>query len=230
MKVVIVDDEPQAIKLLEQYLDFFKGIELLGCFRNGLNALDFMRDHEVDLVLLDIDMPHINGISLAKILPKNTRVIFTTAHAQHAVESYELEACDYLLKPISLERFGKSLMKLMPSNNSQEKATKPGVQRVVLKEKGAYHFIDTSDILYLKKDGNQMLYFLKEQELNIRQSVAEAQELLGSTVLQIHKSILVNPLHVSKMDSDFVVLNEQHLSIGPSFKEAVQAYFLNNGQ
>ena len=113
MKAIIVDDEPNAIQLLSSYLSQFSRIELVGSFRNGIKALEFIQENKPDLIFLDINMPHINGISLAKIIDKSCKIIFTTAHSEHAVESYDIGSVDYLLKPISLERFTKAMGKIL---------------------------------------------------------------------------------------------------------------------
>ena len=118
MKVIIVDDEPRAIDLLKSYLEHFSSIELVATFRNGLKAFEYISKEPVDLILLDINMPHVSGISLSKMLPDHVKVIFTTAYSEYAVESYEIQAIDYLVKPISLERFTQSISRVFSLNES----------------------------------------------------------------------------------------------------------------
>jgi two-component system, LytTR family, response regulator len=115
MKAIIVDDEPKAIELLQGYLLHFPQVELMSTFRNGLKALAYMQENPVDLVFLDINMPHLSGISLSKMLEKSIKVIFITAHAEYAPESYDVEAVDYLMKPVSFERFTKAIQKVLRS-------------------------------------------------------------------------------------------------------------------
>lgn len=124
MKAIIVDDEPKAIELIQSYLSHFSVIELVGTFRNGLKAFQFMSKEPVDLLFLDINMPHLSGISLSKMVSKNTKIIFTTAYPEYAVESYDVEAVDYLLKPISLERFSKTIGKLLQNRPEARKIPK----------------------------------------------------------------------------------------------------------
>ena len=113
MKAIIVDDEPRAIDLLKGYLRHFNQIEVAATFRNGLKAFEYLSSHPVDVMFLDINMPHISGISLSKMLPNHIKVIFTTAYSEYAVESYEIQAVDYLVKPISLERFTKTISRIL---------------------------------------------------------------------------------------------------------------------
>ncbi len=94
MRAIIVDDEPKAIDLLKNYLQHFNTIELVATFRNGLKAFEYISNEPVDLIFLDINMPHISGISLSKMIPKSVQIIFTTAYSEFAVESYEVEAVD----------------------------------------------------------------------------------------------------------------------------------------
>ena len=126
MKAIIVDDEPKAIDLLKGYLAHFSSIELIASFRNGLKALEYCGKNRVDLVFLDINMPQLTGLSLSRMLPRETKVIFTTAHAEFAVDSYDVEAADYLLKPISLERFAKAIGKIMEQPATKEKLAAQG--------------------------------------------------------------------------------------------------------
>ena len=92
MKAIIVDDEPKAIELLKSYLEHFSSVELVGTFRNGLKAFEFMNQETVNLIFLDINMPHLSGISLSKMIDPKTKIIFTTAYSEYAVESYEVKA------------------------------------------------------------------------------------------------------------------------------------------
>ena len=119
MKVIIVDDEPKAIELLVSYLKHFSNFKLEATFRNGLKALEFLNTNTVDVVFLDINMPHLSGLSLSKMIAPTIDIVFTTAYSEHALESYDVNAIDYLLKPISLERFSKTMAKLIAKNENK---------------------------------------------------------------------------------------------------------------
>ena len=123
MKVIIVDDEPKAIVLIASYLKHFSNFELLGTFRNGLKALKFLNTNSVDVVFLDINMPHLSGLSLSKMIASKTSIVFTTAYSEHALESYDVNTTDYLLKPISLERFSKTITKLIDKQEQKSNAS-----------------------------------------------------------------------------------------------------------
>ena len=220
MTAIIVDDEPRAIHLLESYLEHFSQIHLVGTFRNGLKAFKQLSQQPVDLVFLDINMPHISGIDLSRLLSPETKVIFTTAYSDYAVESYEVEAVDYLLKPISFERFAKAVSKILV--NPAQHADPTGT--VLVKSGTEVHQLQLDDLLYLEKDGNYLTYHLREQQVLARSSVADALLGLPDWFKQIHKSYAVNLRRVNRFDRESVHINDRQLPVGPSFRERVLDY------
>ncbi|MEZ4772006.1 MAG: LytTR family DNA-binding domain-containing protein [Bacteroidia bacterium] len=221
MKVIIVDDEPRAIELLKSYLVHFPQVELVETFRNGLKAAEFCNRETVDLVFLDINMPHLSGISLSRILPGEIMVVFTTAYAEYAVESYEIEAIDYLLKPISLERFSKTMLKILTARTEE---SVPAKSCMMIKSGSRIYRIIPSDILYLEKDGNYMTYYLENQKIVARESVAEAFQSLPDYFVQIHKSYIVNRDKIVFVDKEIVSIGGNNLPIGNAYKESFQKY------
>lgn len=224
MTVIIVDDEPRAIELLCTYLAHFANFELLATFRNGLKAMTFLNAHAVDVVFLDINMPHLNGLSLAKMIDPSTRVIFTTAYAEYAVESYDVEAVDYLLKPISLERFTKAISKML-TTTAVSPASKP--HSLLVKSGTKIFRVAPADILYLAKDGNYLTYHTREQKIMARASAAEALAELPAHFLQIHKSYIVNVQHVEFIERNEIAIAGTRLPIGRAFKEEVLKILLS---
>ncbi|WP_428666101.1 LytR/AlgR family response regulator transcription factor [Runella sp.] len=218
MKAIIVDDEPKAIELIQSYLSHFSVIELVGTFRNGIKAFQFMSKDPVDLLFLDINMPHLSGISLSKMVNKNTKIIFTTAYPEYAVESYDVEAVDYLLKPISLERFSKTIGKLLqnrpeaPENNKSILMIKSGTKQ---------YRTSAGDIFYLEKSGNYMEYQLANKTILARESINEALAVLPEYFIQIHKSIIINLNKIEFIDKENVSINGKLLPIGSSFREVL---------
>ena len=157
MKVIIVDDEPKAIALIASYIAHFSKLEVVATFRNGVKALEFLNSNVVDVVFLDIHMPHLSGLSLSKMISPKTSIVFTTAYAEHALESYDVNALDYLLKPISLDRFSKTITKLIhlrtqldtPEGNSSD------VSKTIFVKSGLEtHKVNLDAIEYIQKDGN----------------------------------------------------------------------------
>lgn len=215
MKAIIIEDEPKAIALLEGYLTHFNSIELVGSFRNGLKAFEFIKQEEVDLIFLDINMPHLSGLSLSKMIPKDIRIIFTTAHAEHAVESYEVHTLDYLLKPISLERFTQAMAKVLETS---EVLDKKQVDTLLLKSGNRVYRVVIDEIWYLQKEGNYMTYHLGEKKILCRESVAESLESLPNNFIQCHKSYIVNISHIRFFDKEEISIDSNRIPIGKAYK------------
>lgn len=216
MKAIIVDDEPKAIDLLSSYLQYFNSIELVASFRNGLKAFEYISKEPVDLIFLDINMPHISGIALSKMLPDDVKVIFTTAYSEYAVESYEIQAVDYLVKPISLERFTKSLSRIISSNVQ----SLPSENHLIQVKSGYETFrLSADQIKYLEKDGNYMTYHCTTQQILARETIKESLDKLPETFIQTHKSFIVNKEHIISYDKQTVNVGNKKILIGDSYKE-----------
>ena len=222
MKVIIVDDEPKAIELIVSYLNHFSGFDLLATFRNGLKALEFINTNNVDVIFLDINMPHLSGLSLSKMISSSTSIIFTTAYSEHAVESYNVNAVDYLLKPISLERFSKSITKLIELQNTSHIDNKSVFTKTIFIKSGLQtHQIHIDDIEYLQKDGNYMNYFVSGKKIMARQSIAEAINHLPDNFIQVQKSYIVNFIKINSISTDTIKIGNHNIPIGSQFKSAL---------
>ena len=221
MRAIIVDDEPKAIELIKSYLEHFSSIELVGTFRNGLKAFEFMNQEAVDLIFLDINMPHLSGISLSKMIDAQTKIIFTTAYSEYAVESYEVEAVDYLLKPISLERFTKTMSKVLSENStSPETQTQPNT--LMIKSGTKIFRVDIEAITYLMKDGNYMIYHTGDQKIMARESISEALGQLPDHFIQSHKSYIINSNKINFISREEISVGGSIIPIGNSFKEVIR--------
>ncbi len=216
MTAIIVDDEPRAIDLIKSYLEHFSAVHLLGTFRNGLKALEFLNKKKVDIIFLDINMPHLSGISLSKMIQAKTKIIFTTAYSEYAVESYEVEAIDYLLKPISLERFTKTMSKILIDDTSFSSIK----SNILMIKSGTKVFrVDIDEIYYLMKDGNYMNYHTKDKVIMARESISESILLLPKHFTQIHKSYIINVHKIDFISKGELSINNQIIPIGNAFKQ-----------
>jgi DNA-binding LytR/AlgR family response regulator len=169
-------------------------------------------------------MPHLSGLSLSKMISPKTSIVFTTAYSEHALESYEVNAIDYLLKPISLDRFSKTITKLtnnnsivFKSNNKHSEDSKT----IFIKSGLETHQINLDAIEYIQKDGNYINYFVNGKKIMGRQSIAEALSLLNNNFFQIQKSYIVNFTKIDSVSSDYVVIGENRIPIGSQFKSFV---------
>lgn len=223
MRTLIVDDEPRAIELLQGYVQHFPTIEVVGSCRTAPKALTLLQHQEIDLIFLDINMPQLSGLALARFIdPQRTKIIFTTAYAEHAVASYEVEAFDYLLKPISFERFTQAIRRLLREQVVQPGQPPAAPTATITVESGVNtHLVNPAHISYLEKDGNYLFYHLDGQRIMARQSVAEALVTLPSYFLQIHKSYIINVRQVEYFNKLEVSVHGRKLPVGGSFREDV---------
>lgn len=222
MKVLIIDDEPKAIELLRGYLLRFENLEFAHSFRNGIAALEYVETNPVDLIFLDINMPYISGLAFAKSMKSNAKIIFTTAYSEHAAESYDIEAIDYLLKPISFERFAKAIRKAQQINDGiiQTKS-------IFLRSGNQSFRVFPHEILYLEKDGNYITFHFNNSKCLARYSIAEALALLPDYFIQVHKSFIINIEVVDVIGKDKIEINGQIIPIGSSFRETLKTVMSN---
>lgn len=212
---IIIDDEPKAIDLLKLYTERHEDISVVGAFRDPIKAIRFLESQLVDLVFLDINMPKINGISLAKIIDKKSQIIFTTAYSEYAVESYDIGAVDYLLKPISYERFYKSIDKV----RNQIKKQQLNSSFILIKSGNTSHRIEANQILFLQKDGNYIFYHTRSQRIMARESTSEALEKLPATFIRVHKSYIINLTCVSQFTNEIINIDKFSIPVGESFRK-----------
>lgn len=221
LKCIIVDDEPPAIRLLENYVAKITFLDKVGSFSDSLQALAFLGQNEVDVVFLDIQMPQLTGLQLSKIIPKSCKVIFTTAYPDFALEGFDLNATDYLLKPIAFERFYQAASKL----NTLPVARAPVMQQDFLfvrtdgKNKLSKVFI--RDILYAEALQNYVCLHTTDTMLITHSSLKNILESLPSTdFVQIHKSYIIALQHIESTDNFSVFLHGKELPVGATYKDA----------
>lgn len=227
---IIVEDEPKAIKLLESYIAHYESLDLLTSFRNGLKAVEFLAKTPVDVIFLDINMPHINGTQLAKLINPKTKLIFTTAYSEYAVESYELNAFDYLLKPISLDRFNTSVAKLLKEdfNKNSHKIELNEADTMLIKSGSSMHRTKIDDILFLEKDGNYMTYHTKDNKILARESISEALEKLPQHFIQCHKSYIINTKQVKLIEKHECQLAQHRVPVSQGFRKNISDFICSS--
>ena len=225
MKIIIVDDEPKAIELLSGYAARFTDLKVAATFRNGLKALEFLNKNPVDIVLLDINMPHLNGMSLSRMLPPDVKVIFTTAYAEYAVESYEVNAAGYLLKPITFERFAQAVSKLLAAKPAGAASVSQPEEVLYLKSGARTHRLAAGVIDYLEKDGNYLCYHAGNETILIRQTIAEALEMLPGSFVQVHRSFIVPLGKIEYLDTARLKAGGRKIPVGAQYREELAGRF-----
>lgn len=222
-KCIIVDDEPPATRILENYIGKVSFLEKVGVFNDSLKALEFLNSQQVDVIFLDIQMPQLTGLQLSKIISKNIKIIFTTAYPDFALEGFELNAVDYLLKPISFERFYQAVSKLNSEPKAEISSHNNTTDFIFIKTDGKNKFqkIFLSDILYAESLQNYVCIHTSAQQIITHSSLKNVIESLPQNdFIQIHKSFVVALKQIESTDSFSVFINAKELPIGATFKDA----------
>jgi DNA-binding LytR/AlgR family response regulator len=242
MTCVILDDEPLALDLLADYCAQVPGLELKGQFDDALVGLAFLQDNPVDVVFLDIHMPRLTGLQLMQLLPQpGPRVVFTTAYDQYAVRSYDLNAVDYLLKPIAFERFVQAVQKvrqqLAPAANTTASvavtATTPEMpvtapDAMFVKNEHRLQRVAFDDILYIEGMKEYLMIYTTTGKVLTLQSFRRVEEVLPpERFARIHKSFLVALSRIEHVERGKVQVAGRLLPIGDTYREAFATLIRN---
>ena len=207
---------------MRDYVGKMPLLQWTGSFRDPIEALTFLKNHEVDLVFLDVNMPGLTGIQFLKSLRKKPLVIFTTAYSQYAVESYEHDAVDYLLKPIEFDRFCRAVTKAQELSELRSKPGETeGKKTILIKSGTGYHNLHLEDILFLKGTGNYVTFVMSQRKVLSLLSMKQACKILPKEMfMRIHKSYIVNLERIDLIEKERVKIRENLLPLGESFRSA----------
>lgn len=222
LRTIIIDDEPIALEKLRMYAGKVPFIELVGEFDSSLEALSYMTGNPVDLVFTDINMPDLSGMELVETLNGRAKVVFTTAYAEHAVDSYRLSATDYLLKPYSFADFLRAATKALESSHGPE-----GLDSIFVKTDSRYIRVHPRDIRYVKGYGEYLQVFLtgEKQPLLTLSSFAAIMERLPSNFLQVHRSYIVNMEQVERVERQRIIMDEDtYIPVSDSYRDSFNDY------
>ncbi|MEM9928773.1 MAG: response regulator transcription factor [Bacteroidota bacterium] len=228
---IIVDDEPLAIRLLKAHVAQVPQLELLGTFENPVNALTFLRATPVDLLLLDIQMPVITGLEFARTVPTSTKVIFTTAYREFAVESYELNVVDYLVKPITFSRFYQAFDKFLLLQTSPAPAASPS--KINTQTEEAFRYINVNkkhikvyfqDITYVESLKDYICIHTTTDEVVTREKISDFAAKAPGHFLRTHRSYLVNVDRISAYTAHDIEIGTVTIPIGASYKQHVMRH------
>lgn len=222
MRCIIVEDQPPAQRILKKYIGDYGLIELVGTFTDAIQALEFMKANSVDLIFLDIHLPKLSGIDFLKTLDKPPAVILTTAFPEFALESYELNVVDYLLKPFSFPRFIKAVgkVKLRMAKNTP---IEPKAEPIYIKSGHEYHKVEVEDIILIHSDRDYTELQTGSVKYLSNESLKYWEDFLNShKFIRIHKSYLINENRIVKVRSSAIELDGNHsVPIGRAYKDNV---------
>ncbi|MCW2118155.1 LytR/AlgR family response regulator transcription factor [Flavobacterium sp. 7A] len=216
LKCIVIDDEELARKLIESYIEKLDFLTVAGSFENPLEAINLLKKETIDVVFLDIQMPQIKGTDFAKLIPSTTKIIFTTAYSDYAIEGFELSATDYLLKPISFDRFLKAVQKINTPNNSlQDSITvKSGYDLFKLKY---------ADITHIESDSEYAVFYTADKKVMSLQSLKSLEKILDpSLFIRVHRSFIVNKTKVTSLKSRDLFLGTIQIPVSDSYYEMVK--------
>ncbi|MCP2027087.1 DNA-binding LytR/AlgR family response regulator [Flavobacterium sp. HSC-32F16] len=229
MKCVIIDDEPLAVELLEDFVKKVDSLELVSTFNNAIDAVSFINQNNIDLIFLDIQMPHFSGIDFLNTIEKKPLVIFTTAYSDYAVEGFNLGAVDYLVKPIPFHRFLKSVVRAQQISNPaapvqavSENVPAPEVEQDFMFVRAEYENVkmNFSDILFIEGLKDYVKIYTTDNKFTLTLiSLIKLENLLSSKGFsRIHRSYIINIKHVKSIQKNKVLISDKRIPISESYK------------
>ncbi len=215
LKCLIVDDENIARKILSDYVSKVPELELVAACSSALQALNHIKNDNIDVLFLDIQMPDITGLDFLKILPNSPPTILTTAYSEYAVQSYELDVVDYLLKPIDFERFYKAVTKVISAKDSKvdnlpKSTSSQQTDKLFIKADNKIVKISFNEIIVINGDGPYVKIITKNgRKIMSLQSMSKLIQMLPANFFRVHRSHIVNIDHIDSIDGNMIKLKEQ---------------------
>lgn len=224
MNCIIVDDEPLAREAVEMLINENGQLMLIASFNNATSAARYIEEHPVDLIFLDVRMPNVTGLEFARMIPKSTLVIFTTAYAEYALDSYELDAVDYLVKPIIQERFQKAVEKAEAYHSLLLTGEKENIENVesefmFVKSERRFFKVNFKDILFIEGLKDYVIIQLPDQRIITKTSMKGMHELLPGTFLRINRSYIVNTKQIVSFDNNDIYIDKYEIAIGNNYRD-----------
>ncbi len=222
MKCIIVDDEPLAREILTDYVADLPSLNLVGSYSSAIQALEVLKNQVVDLIFLDVNMPRLSGIEFIKALDRRTAVILTTAYPDYALQGYELDVVDYLLKPFSFERFLKAVHK------ADVRVDSPGEThggRLLVRADKRTWLVEHDDILYIESMGDYVKIYTKQRNHVVNESMKSIEESLpGNQFMRIHKSWIVSRSAIDFMEANYLMCGEQPIPVGKTYRDQLMKW------
>ncbi len=220
---LIIDDEYIAHDIIKGYCDMLPNYNLVKNCYDAIEALEYLNSNTIDLIFLDLNMPKLKGFDFLKSLSNPPKVIVTTAYQEHALEGYELNVIDYLLKPFSFERFVKAIQKIdvskIPTKNTETITSEITQEQIIIKSNKKYFQIRLDDILFIEAIGNYCKIITVHEELTIREKISDLVKLFPSNLIfQVHKSFLISKNKIKSIEGNRIFINNHTIPIGKVYK------------
>jgi two-component system LytT family response regulator len=223
LSCIIIDDEPDAVSLLELLIGQSTTWALKAKCYDALEALAFLKMNEVDFIFLDINMPKLTGMELATLLPPRTKIVFTTAYSEYAVESYVFQTIDYLLKPITLKRFLASVQKIeqyfLKPEQEQLSNAEQDQEFFFVKSGKIFRKIVLKDILYFEGEKDYVKLVTGQEQMLVYRRLKDIEEQLKSPFIRVHNSYIINYEQLSKIEDNHIYISDKRIPVSEKFRE-----------
>lgn len=237
MRAIATDDEPLALSVVETYCKRVPFIELCATFSNGIDALSYISQNQVDLVFLDINMPHISGIEMVRTMERPPMIIFTTAYQDYALEGFELRAIDYLVKPFAFDRFLKGVNRANELYSIKQKAEDSANKSTAELEDDLFIKVDygmvriaTGDIIMVEGLKDYVKIYTQDGKYVTKNTMKNIEERLGEYgFMRVHKSYIINPKYVTAFESNHIILSEHKVALGNQYRDVFLS-FIDQGK
>lgn len=225
LRAIAVDDEPLALEVIQRFADKIPSLDLLKSFQNPIEASEFLREESVDLIFLDIQMPDLTGMQFIQTLAERPLIIFTTAYSEYAVDSYEMDAVDYLLKPVLFDRFYKAVNKALLQKQAiealEESGSENGKDFLFIKSDTRFFRVNLSDILFIEGMRDYIaVHTPKQRILTLMSMTNMLKKLPEDRFMRVHKSYIIGLDHIMLIQHNRVIINDKEIPISSSYKES----------
>jgi two-component system, LytTR family, response regulator len=220
IRCLIVDDEPYAVDLLAEYISQVSHLSLEKKCYHALEVLDFLKDNKAELIFLDINMPQLSGMQLTALLPAGQLFIFTTAYSEFAVESYEKNAVDYLLKPITFDRFIKAVQKGEQLLRGQSNSTSLVEQPLFLKTGKTIVQLQYNDVWFVEGLKDYVLFHTRQGKHVVYKRMKELEETLPPQFSRVHNSYIINRDHIQRIEENHIWINDSRIPVSEKYRAA----------
>ncbi|MFT5668101.1 MAG: DNA-binding LytR/AlgR family response regulator [Vicingaceae bacterium] len=230
LKYIIIDDEPLAHEIIKEFCSMLPHLKLEQDCYSAMEAMQFLNENKVDFMFLDINMPKLGGLDFLKTLTNPPKTIITTAYKEHALEGFELNVVDYILKPFSFDRLVKAVNKVFLNESKtttvKEVVDSSSASRIFVKGDKKHHQIDLSDLLYIEAYGNYTKLFMKDEMLVSHEKISAFEELLPQdTFLRVHKSFIVALEKIKLIEGNQIQIGTDKIPIGQTYKSTVSRLY-----
>ncbi|WP_439132321.1 LytR/AlgR family response regulator transcription factor [Polaribacter sp.] len=226
LKFIIIDDEPLAHEIIEEFCSMLPNVQLeYNCY-NAIEAMQYLNNNSVDFMFLDVNMPKLNGLEFLRTLVNPPKTIVTTAYKEHALEGFDLNVVDYILKPFSFNRLVKAINRVSEVKTTKTKISEvskySNTNRFFVKGDKKHHHINLNDILFIEAYGNYTKLFLKNEKIVSHQKISVYENTLdASNFLRVHKSFIVAIDKIKYIEGNQIIIKEHKIPIGQTYKRNV---------